>query len=127
MNTLELSNLNYLDQPLQIRKLMSKLQIRLEDEMHNKLISIEKQIERKWRGYFEENDFSATTISKTEIKKHILNNKEDILIELKDSQKSIIKREVREQVENYQTDLDGKFNDFQKRILAKFENNLVDQ
>ena len=116
-----------MDYPLHIRKLMSRLQSRLEEEIQAKLLNMQSKIERKWATYLDDPTFgSPISLSKTEIKKIMLSQKEDIIVEIKDTQKSQIKREVKEQLETYESDFDSRINELQKRMNVKIENNHQD-
>jgi hypothetical protein len=101
---------------MQFRKMMSKLQTRLEEEMSDKVREIERNIDRRLKVFREEQEFSSNGISKTEVKRLINDEKEDILSEAKDSQKMIARKEINDKLES-------ELQEFEKKINNKMENN----
>ena len=62
-------------------------------------------------------------MTKTEIKKLILEEKESIILEIKDSQRSLIKKEVKEEIELRDSEINGKLVDIQKKVFTKIDTN----
>lgn len=113
MQSLDLSQMST-SYPLQIRKMMSKLQSRLEDELSDRTRELEKNFEKKWKAIRDDSEFSTHTLSKNEIKRLILDEKENILLEIKETQRTIARKEVHEKIES-------ELQDFEKKISNKME------
>lgn len=55
------------------------------------------------------------------LNKYISDEKENILLELKDSQRAAIKREVKEEIELRDSEINGKLVDLQKKVFTKID------
>lgn len=114
-NSIDVSNMSS-NHTLQLRKMMSRLQTRLEEEMSDRIREIERNIDRRFKVLKEEQEYSANGMSKAEVKRLINDEKENILLEAKDTQKTIARKEINDKI-------DVELQEFEKKINNKIEIN----
>ena len=111
---LEVQNVNS-NHTLQMKMMMSKMQSRMEEELVEKAREIERTLNKKWKQYNEENEFSSNFMTKNEVKRLLINEKESILLEARENQKIVARKEIHER-------FDHEIQDVEKRLSNKFEN-----
>ncbi|CAI2375180.1 unnamed protein product [Moneuplotes crassus] len=89
---------------VQMKKLIGKLQTRLEEEMADKF----HEMDRKIKALKAENELNSQGITKPEIKRLINEEKDNIIEELKHHQKGIIRKEVHHRVRSEVQELEKK-------------------
>ncbi|CAI2377897.1 unnamed protein product [Moneuplotes crassus] len=95
---------------VQIRKLMNKLQTRLEEEMSDKF----HEMERKIKALQAESEITTQTLTKSEIKRLIRDEKDNIIEELKHHQKGTIRKEIGHNVR-------AEFQELEKKVSIKLD------
>ena len=102
MNTISIDEADY---PLQMRKLVIKLQNRLEDDIQNKLQQMQRNLERKLGSFLDENDYmGGSGVSRADIKRAVYACKEDIIQDVRENQR----RDIKLQIGQVQDNLDDK-------------------
>lgn len=93
----------------------------MEDEIASKTRKIENLLDKKLSSMVQDSDLCSNSMTKSEIKKYISEEKENILLEIKDAQRTAIKKEVKDEVELRDSEINGKLVELQKKVFIKID------